>query len=69
MEFAQGCASSTFLEDHTEATISDQSFADVQCRGEAISSKEELFYYRIFQQHFSNSNATSLVGKWDKTLH
>lgn len=69
MEFAQGCASSTFLADHAEATISDQSFAEVQCRGEPISSKEELLYYRIFQKHFPHPNAISLVGKWDRTLH
>ena len=69
MEFAQGCASSTFLATHANTTISNQSFAEVQCRGEPISSKEEVLYYRIFQQHFPDTNVTSLVGQWDKTLH
>ena len=69
MEFAHGCASSTFLESHAENTISDQAFAEAQSRGAPVSTKEELLYFRIFQNHFPDSNALALVGMWDKTLH
>ena len=69
MEFAQGCASSTFLETYANENISDEAWNDARKAGEPVTSKEELFYYRIFQKHFPTSNAVDLVGVWDRTLH
>ncbi|MDB9314637.1 asparagine synthase B [Spirulina sp. CS-785/01] len=69
MEFAHGCASSTFLDNYANKTISDEDFTEVRCRGEPISSKEELLYYRVFQKYFPSPHATNLVGMWNKTLH
>lgn len=69
MEFAHGCASSTFLENHANEIISDEKFTEFRCRGEPISSKEELLYYKIFQKYFPHPHATNLVGMWEKTLH
>ncbi|NER78227.1 MAG: asparagine synthase B [Leptolyngbya sp. SIO1D8] len=69
MEFAQGCASSTFFETHANATISDQTFNEARCRGEPINSKEEFLYYRVFKEHFLHPDAIRLVGQWNKTLH
>ncbi|MGB3191758.1 MAG: asparagine synthase B [Limnoraphis sp.] len=69
MEFAQGCASSTFLENHANETISDEDLVKVRCPGEPISSKEEFLYYRIFQRHFPHPHSINLVGMWEKTLH
>ncbi len=69
MEFAHGCASSTFLETYANKTITDQALSEVCNSKNIISTKEELFYYRIFQQHFPHPNAINLVGMWDKTLH
>lgn len=69
MEFAHGCASSTFLESHAENTISDRDFAEAQAREGSINSREELLYFRIFQQHFPDPKTLDLVGTWDKTLH
>ena len=40
------------------------------CRqGFSLSTKEELFYYRIFQSHFPHPDAAKLIGKWQGTLH
>lgn len=69
MEFAHGCASSKVLAAHAEATISDQDFDKARFRGDPISSKEELLYYRIFQHYFPHPLAVNLVAKWDKTFH
>ena len=69
MEFAHGCASSKVVETHAEATISDQAFDEAQSQGEPISSKEELLYYRIFQQYFPQPIAVNLVGHWNQTFH
>lgn len=69
MEFSHGCASSKVLEAHAESTISDQDFAQARSQGEPISSKEELLYYKIFQQYFPKSIAVDLVGKWDRNFH
>ena len=69
MEFAHGCASSKIIENHAENTISDQTFAKARFQGEPIHSKEELFYYRIFQESFSRPIPVNLVGKWNQTFH
>ncbi|NEO79728.1 asparagine synthase B [Moorena sp. SIO4G3] len=69
MEFAHGSASSKVLAAHAEATISDQDFDRARFRGDPIKSKEELLYYRIFEQYFPQPFAVNLVGKWDRTFH
>ncbi len=69
MEFAHGCASSKVLAAHAEATISDQDFERARFRGDPIKSKEELLYYRIFEQYFPQPFAVNLVGKWDRTFN
>ena len=60
---------SKIVEEHAEATISDQTFAEALSQGEPIHSKEELFYYRIFQKSFSRPIPVNLVGKWNQTFH
>lgn len=69
MEFAQGCASSTILEDHANGAISQAELDEAVSAGFPISHKEELFYYRIFQRHFPHPDAANLIGKWQGTLH
>ncbi|MGV2829845.1 asparagine synthase B [Myxosarcina sp. GI1(2024)] len=69
MEFAQGCASSTILEDHAEANIEEREVERAIAKGLPISSKEELFYFRIFQSHFPHPNAPNLIGRWQGNLH
>ena len=69
MEFAQGCASSTILADHANAAIAQAELDEARRQGFPLSTKEELFYYRIFQRHFPHPDAADLIGKWLGTLH
>ncbi|MDJ0620473.1 MAG: asparagine synthase B [Calothrix sp. MO_192.B10] len=69
MEFAQGSASSTMLEVHANRNISDAEFEQARLQGLPVSTKEELFYYRIFKSYFPHPNAANLIGKWERTLH
>ena len=69
MEFAQGCASSGVLEQHAEAAISEQVLAEAQDKGLPVSTQEELFYYRIFHEHFPHPDAAKIMGRWGGTLH
>ena len=69
MEFAQGCASSGVLEERAGATIAEQELREARQQGLALSSREELLYYRIFQKHFPHPDAASLIGRWEGTLH
>ena len=69
MEFAQGCASSTILEDRADSAISEAELEEARRQGFPISTKEELFYYRIFQRHFPHPDAANLISKWQGTLH
>jgi asparagine synthase (glutamine-hydrolysing) len=69
MEFAQGCASSTVLEDRANSTITDEDLEAAKKEKLPISTKEELFYYQIFRSHFTHPDAASLIGKWQGTLH
>lgn len=69
MEFAQGCASSGVLEQHAEALISKQILAEAQSQGLPVNTQEELFYYRIFHQHFPHPDAAQVIGRWAGALH
>ena len=69
MEFAVGCASSTILEERANSAISTAELDEAHRQGFPISTKEELFYYRIFQRHFPHPDAANLIGKWQGTLH
>ncbi|WP_036487687.1 asparagine synthase B [Myxosarcina sp. GI1] len=69
MEFAQGCASSTILQDHAEAKIDKQEVDRAIAEELPIGSKEELFYFRIFQSHFPHPDAANLIGRWQGNLH
>lgn len=69
MEFAKGCASSTVLQDYAHKYITDQELGEARSQRLPVSSKEELFYYRIFQSHFDHPDTVALIGKWQGTLH
>ncbi|MGC9504930.1 asparagine synthase B [Baaleninema sp.] len=69
MEFAQGCASSTILEDRANAMVSQAELDAARRDGVPVNSKEELFYYRIFHHHFPHPDAPALIGRWQGTLH
>ncbi len=66
MEFAVGCGSERLLTDLLEDKISDAEFERERKRIEnvQISSKEELYYFRIFQSFFNTDGAIESIGRW-----
>jgi asparagine synthase (glutamine-hydrolysing) len=66
MEFAAGCGSEELLTGMVENEISDAEF-DRERRelGDVnISSKEELYYFRIFRDFFGSDVDVAAVGRW-----
>ena len=66
VEFADGCASSHVVEEYAEDNISDAEFEKERKNSETIdiSSKEELYYYRLFRDFFGTEGMENTVGKW-----
>ncbi len=67
-QFAKGCGSAGLIENHVENLISDREYRetlemDPHCRAR---SKEELFYYRMFKEHFGNESVVKSVGRWEE---
>jgi asparagine synthase (glutamine-hydrolysing) len=65
-EFAAGCGSERLLADLVEDEISDaelerekELFKDVK-----ISSKEGLYYFRIFKSFFNTDGEIEAIGRW-----
>jgi asparagine synthase (glutamine-hydrolysing) len=63
-EFSQGSGSADFLPSYFEDVISDAEFAEAQTAFPMIRSKEELYYFRLFAQHFGTDQAIGTVGQW-----
>lgn len=65
MKFSDGAGSMDMLAEHANNIISDKEFIFHQDVVEKIGlrSKEELFYYQIFQSLFGDSISPSIVGR------
>lgn len=63
-EFSQGSGSANLLPGHFDQVISDQEFSQAQAEQPVVRSKEELYYYRIFTEHFGTDHAVKTVGQW-----
>ena len=63
-EFSQGSGSANLLPRHFDRVISDQAFGQAQAEHPVVRSKEELYYYRIFAEHFGTDHAVKTVGQW-----
>jgi len=63
-EFSQGSGSATMLAAYFEELIPDHELAEVQPKYPIIRSKEELYYFRLFTEHFGVSHAVETVGQW-----
>jgi len=63
-EFSQGSGSADVLPSHFEQIVSDEDLAAVQSEFPIIRSKEECYYFNIFREHFSSSQAVNTVGQW-----
>ena len=69
MEFAQGCSSSTCLEEEAEIHITDEEYNKAVNNNWPIKSKEELLYYKHFHKDYNHPDAIRLIGKWRGILH
>lgn len=63
-EFSQGSGSADLLPGYFEDMVTDAELAEAQAGHPMIRSKEELYYFRIFTQHFSTDHAVKTVGQW-----
>lgn len=63
-EFSQGSGSASVLPSHLENLITDTEFAQAQAEYPMVRSKEELYYFNIFTEHFGSHRAVETVGQW-----
>jgi asparagine synthase (glutamine-hydrolysing) len=64
-KFWEGAGVTDILERHIEEVISDSEFAKERTLpgNDLLNTKEELFYYRIFREHFGEIEDLSFVGR------
>ncbi len=63
-EFSQGSGSAALLPGYFENLIGDDELRKAQSKYSLIRSKEELYYFRIFTDHFGDGRAVDTVGQW-----
>ena len=63
-EFSQGSGSANLLLTYFEERIPDHELAEAQAKHPMLRSKEELYYFRLFTQHFGTGRAIETVGQW-----
>ena len=64
-KFSKGAGSSHIISEKADKEISDAEFEE-ECllnNGLRLRSKEELYYYRIFKEHFPAETAVNLIGR------
>ncbi len=64
-KFWEGAGVVDLVKQHADGVISDQDFARERRLpdGGMLNSKEELFYYRLFREHFGDLDNLSFVGR------
>jgi asparagine synthase (glutamine-hydrolysing) len=63
-EFSQGSGSADVLPAYFEGKISDSDLTEAQRKYPIIRSKEELYYFNLFTEHFGTGKAIETVGQW-----
>jgi asparagine synthase (glutamine-hydrolysing) len=63
-EFSQGSGSAGVLPAYFDQKVSDAEFAAEKEKFPILRSKEELYYFRIFTEHFGQGKAVDTVGQW-----
>jgi len=63
-EFSQGSGSANVLPAYFEARITDEELKEAQGSYPMVRSKEELYYFKIFIEHFGTGKAVGTVGQW-----
>jgi asparagine synthase (glutamine-hydrolysing) len=63
-EFSQGSGSAALLPQYFENVVGDDELLQIQAKYPMIRSKEELYYFRIFTDHFGDGLSVNTVGQW-----
>ena len=63
-EFSQGSGSADVLPQYFENVFTDAELRETQAKFPMVRSKEELYYFRIFTEHFGTGRAVDTVGQW-----
>ena len=63
-EFSQGCGSASVLSAYFKEQLPDHELTEAQAKYPFIRSKEELYYFRLFTEHFGEGCAVATVGQW-----
>jgi asparagine synthase (glutamine-hydrolysing) len=63
-EFSQGSGSADVLPKYFDGMITDQELKEAQGSYPMVRSKEELYYFKIFIEHFGRGRAVETVGQW-----
>jgi hypothetical protein len=70
MEFAAGCGSEQLITQMVDDEITDDEFAHEKdaLSQASLTSKEELYYYRIFHGFFGTDIDAEAIGRWQGGL-
>jgi len=52
------------LPQYFENVFTDAELRETQAKFPMVRSKEELYYFRIFTEHFGTGRAVDTVGQW-----
>lgn len=63
-EFSQGSGSAQVLPAYFDEKVTDQELTNARSRFPFVRSKEELYYFRLFSDHFGTGRAVETVGQW-----
>jgi len=63
-EFSQGSGSAALLPAYFDEAVSDEEFEEARAKYPVVRSKEELYYFRIFTEHYGDGAAVKTVGQW-----
>jgi asparagine synthase (glutamine-hydrolysing) len=67
LEFSQGTGLADLLPDRIGGMVSDEELREAQSDFPFVRSKEELYYFRLFAEHFGTGRAVETVGQWVST--
>ncbi|MGD9083151.1 MAG: asparagine synthase-related protein [Desulfobacterales bacterium] len=63
-EFSQGSGSADVLPKYFDEMITDQELKEAQGSYPMVRSKEEVYYFKIFVEHFGTGKVVETVGQW-----
>ncbi len=64
-KFSKGAGSSDLMREFANNTVTDAQFSQLKCQypNAGLRSKEEAYYFTIFQSHFGDSIPLELIGR------